>query len=68
MSFMDFVKFVKQEAEVPNNEKSLRCPDVLKRERKRNGLTRDNTCGTRSRYQGGIKVESIQILRHMQET
>ena len=52
VGFTDFVKFVKQEAEVANDP--IFSPDVLKRERKRNGLTRDSNSGTRSKYQGGI--------------
>ena len=52
VDFTDFVKFVKQEAEVANDP--IFSPDVLKRERKRNGLTRDSNSGTRSKYQGGI--------------
>lgn len=51
VGFTDFVKFVKQEAEVANDP--IFSPDVLKRERKRNGLARDSNRGTRSKYQGG---------------
>ena len=49
--FTDFVKFVKQEAEVANDP--IFSPDVLKRERKRNGPARDNR-DTRSKHHGGI--------------
>ena len=51
MGFTDFVKFVKQEAEVANDP--IFSPDVRKRERKRNGPARDSNRGTRSKYQGG---------------
>ena len=51
VSFMDFVKFVKQEAEIGNDQ--MFSPDKLKRERKRNGLARDSNRATRSKYQGG---------------
>ena len=47
--FTDFVKFVKQEAEVANDP--IFSPDVLKRERQRNVLARDNHRGTRLKYQ-----------------
>ena len=40
VGFKDFTNFVKQEAELANDP--IFSPDVLKRERKRNGPTRDN--------------------------
>lgn len=48
----DFVKFVKQQAEVANDP--IFSPHVLKRERKRNGPARDNNRDTRSKHHGGI--------------
>lgn len=71
VGFTDFVKFVKQEAEVANN--LIFSPDVLKRERKRNGPARHNTHGTRSKYQGGINpsqslVTSATPVGHSEQT
>lgn len=71
VSFKDIVKFVKQEAEVANE--LIFSPHVLKRERKRNGPIRDNTRGTRSRYQGGINpsqslVTSATPVGHSEQT
>ena len=71
VSFTDFVKFVKQEAKVGNDP--IFSPDILKRERKRNDPTRDNTRGMRSRYQGGINpsqslVTSATPVGHSEQT
>ena len=53
MALIDFVQFVKEEAEFENDpaRRTLQL-DVLKKERKKNGLLEDNNRGTRSKHQG----------------
>ena len=52
MAFKDFVQYVKEEAELANDP--IFSPDVLKKERKKNGLLKDNNRNTRPKYQGGF--------------
>ena len=51
VSFKDFTNFVKQEAELANDP--IFSPDVLKRERKKNGPARDNNRLLKTKPQGG---------------
>ncbi|XP_068716052.1 titin homolog [Montipora foliosa] len=51
VGFKDFANFVKQEAELAND--AIFSPDVLKRERKKNGPPRDNNRLSKTKPQGG---------------
>ena len=50
VGFKDFTNFVKQEAELANDP--IFSPDVLKRERKKNGPVRDNNRPSKTKPQG----------------
>ena len=52
VAFKDFAQFVKEEAELANDP--IFSPDVLKKERKKNGLPKDNNRSTRPKHQGGF--------------
>ena len=52
VAFKDFVQFVKEEAELANDP--IFSPDVLKKERKKNGLLKGNNRSSRPKYQGGF--------------
>ena len=51
VGFKDFANFVKQEAELANDP--IFSPDVLKRERQKNGPPRDNNRLSKPKPQGG---------------
>ena len=59
VGFKDFTNFVKQEAELANDP--VFSPDVLKRERKKNGPARDNNRLLKPKPQGGYEPSQSSL-------